>query len=98
VSAGARRGAKGASQTAPTVIDDGLGCVGGSVVRLGSQPIGGGSAFYPDVGDPSVSVRDSVPALGGTFTYQCFYRNATAGFCPPATSNRTNALAIAWTP
>ena len=35
-------------------------------------------------------VRGEHPPLGGTFYYQCVYRNASAGFCTSATSNRTN--------
>jgi hypothetical protein len=89
---------QGASQLPPAIVDDGLGCVGGPVVRLGNNPVGGGDAVYPDFGDLHVSVRGGVPAAGGTFFYQCFYRNAAAAFCPPATSNRTNGVAIHWAP
>ncbi len=86
---------QGATQTAPTVIDDGLGCVGGPIVRLGNKP-SNGSSSYPQAGDPTVSVRGGIPAAGGTFYYQCFYRNAASAYCPPATSNRTNGIVIAW--
>ncbi len=89
---------QGATSTAATVIDDGLGCVGGPIVRLGSKPVPANSSSYPQGGDPSVSVRGSVPAAGGTFFYQCFYRNAVVAFCPPATSNRTNGVQITWAP
>ncbi len=89
---------QGASQIPASVVDDGLGCVGGPIVRLGTKVVGGGAAFFPDVGDPLVSVRGAIPPAGGTFYYQCFYRNAVAAFCPPATSNRTNGLQITWAP
>ena len=88
---------QGASQVTPTVIDDGIGCVGGPIVRLGTVAVGGGFAVYPDVGNLPVSVRGGI-AVPGTFHYQCFYRNAAAAFCPPATSNRTNGLVIVWAP
>ncbi len=88
---------QGATQVAPAVVDDGLGCVGGPIIRLGNKPAAG-TSFYPQPGDPSVSVRGAIPAAGGTFFYQCFYRNAVAAFCPPATSNRTNGLQIVWAP
>ncbi len=89
---------QGATQTAATVIDDGIGCVGGPIIRLGSKAIAGNTSSFPQAGDPSISVRGAIPAAGGTYFYQCFYRNATSAFCPPATSNRTNASSIQWFP
>ncbi|MFO1011591.1 MAG: VCBS repeat-containing protein [Planctomycetota bacterium] len=89
---------QGSAQMAPIVVDDGLGCVTGTVVRLGTKAIGGGSARFPQIGDPLISVRGAVPAAGGTRYYQCFYRNAVAAFCPPATSNRSNGVAVTWVP
>jgi hypothetical protein len=85
------------TQVPPLVLDDGIGCVGGALLRLGTQPVGGGSGIYPDVGDPPVSVRGGI-AAPGTYFYQAFYRNNAAGFCPPATSNRTNGLVVTWAP
>ena len=89
---------QGDAQTAPVAIEDGLGCVTGSIVRLGTEAIGGNASVYPDLGDPSVSVRGGIGSAGGTFYYQCFYRNALATFCPPGTSNRTNGVAVTWVP
>ncbi len=89
---------QGATQTSATIIDDGLGCVGGPIVRLGTQPVAGSASSYPQGGNPSISVRGAIPAVGGTYSYQCFYRNAVAAFCPPATSNRTNGVQITWAP
>jgi hypothetical protein len=88
---------QGDTQVPPVVIDDGIGCVGGTLVRLGSQAVGGGSGIYPDVGDPSLSVRGGI-AAPGTYFYQAFYRNNAAAFCPPANSNRTNGLVVTWAP
>lgn len=88
---------QGSAQTAPSIVDDGLGCVGGSIVRLGNKPASGTSS-YPQAGDASISVRGAIPAAGGSYFYQCYYRNAASAFCPPATSNRTNGLAIVWAP
>ncbi len=88
---------QGATQVPPAVVDDGLGCVGGPIIRLGNKPAAG-TSFYPQPGDPTVSVRGAIPPAGGTFYYQCFYRNAVAAFCPPATSNRTNGVQITWAP
>lgn len=89
---------QGATQTPPTMIDDGLGCVGGPVVRLGTKVSVGGTAMFPDIADPLVSVRGAIPAIGGLYSYQCLYRNAVTAFCPTATSNRTNAVQINWAP
>lgn len=85
-------------QTFALTAGDGLGCLGGTIVRLGTKPIGGGTAQYPEPGDLPLGARGSVPPLGGTFYYQCVYRNASAGFCTSATSNRTNGLVITWSP
>ncbi|MBI5361703.1 MAG: hypothetical protein HZA53_00900 [Planctomycetes bacterium] len=89
---------QGDAQMTPVVVDDGLGCVTGSIVRLETQGIAGGASYFPAPGDPSISVRGSVNPLGGSYYYQCFYRNADAQFCPPATSNRTNGVAVTWSP
>lgn len=89
---------QGSGQMAPVIVDDGLGCVTGTVVRLGTKSIAGSASSYPEAGDPSVSVRGAIPGFGGTYRYQCFYRNAVTAFCPPATSNRTNGVVITWVP
>lgn len=89
---------QGTTAVTPTVIDDGIGCVGGGIVRLGTKPVVGSASRYPQSGDAAIHVRGAVPAVGGTFVYQAFYRNAVTGFCPPATSNRTNGLSVTWAP
>ncbi len=87
---------QGSTRTTQVAIDDGLGCVGAPIIRLGTRFTSGSAASYPGVGDPSVSVRGAIPAYGGTYYYQCYYRNAAALFCPPATSNRTNGVQVTW--
>ncbi len=87
---------QGGTQLAPTLVDDGIGCVGGPVIRLGTKTVAGAASAYPDALDPPVSVRGALPPEGGSRFYQCFYRNAASAFCPPATSNRTNGVVIAW--
>ena len=89
---------QGDAQQPPVIVDDGLGCVTGSVIRLGTKSVVSGTSSYPQAGDPLLSVRGSIPPFGGTRYYQCFYRNAVAAFCPPATSNRTNGVRIRWGP
>ena len=87
---------QGSASIAPVIVDDGIGCIGGTVVRLGTKAIASNSSAFPAPGDLSISVRGAVPPAGATRYYQCFYRNAAASFCPPATSNRTNALIFDW--
>jgi hypothetical protein len=74
---------------------DGLRCVGGSVVRLGTKTAVSGVASYPAVGDASISVRGLLPPTGGVRYYQAWYRNPAA-FCTASTFNLTNGLEIAW--
>jgi hypothetical protein len=88
----------GTAQMAPVVVDDGLGCVTGSVVRLGTKAISTNTASFPQGGDPTIAVRAAIPGGGGTRYVQTFYRNATAAFCPPATSNRTNGIVLVYAP
>ena len=87
---------QGTAEMPPVVIGDGLGCVTGSVIRLGTKSVASNASSFPQPGDPSISVRGALPPAGGTRHYQCFYRNASATFCPPATSNRTNGIVIVW--
>lgn len=89
---------QGATQITPVVLDDGLGCVGNPIVRLGTKPVTSATSSYPLPGNPRISVRGAIPVIGGTYSYQCLYRNAAVTFCPPATSNRTNGQIVQWSP
>ncbi len=80
-----------------SAFGDGLRCVGGSIVRLGTKVSSGGSSAYPEPGDPSVSARGLVPATGGTRNYQVWYRNAAA-YCTASTFNLSNGLTLEWGP
>ncbi len=73
---------------------DGLRCAAGAIVRLGTKNNTAGGSQYPEVGDPSISVRGLV-TTPGTRTYQCWYRNAAA-FCTPSTFNLTNGWEVTW--
>ncbi|MFN0243367.1 MAG: TolB family protein [Planctomycetota bacterium] len=88
---------QGDAQMSPAVLDDGLACVSGSLVRLGVRSNVGAVSSYPQAGDLSVSVRGLLPLVGGTRYYQAWYRNALP-FCTPATTNRTNGLVVVWAP
>ncbi len=76
---------------------DGLRCVAGSIVRLGTKSNSAGGSTYPASGDPSVSVRGLVPAAGATRSYQVWYRNAAA-FCTTSTFNLSNGVSVTWAP
>jgi hypothetical protein len=75
---------------------DGLRCVGGSIIRLGTKLNSGGTSTYPAAGDPPISVRGANSA-GAVRDYQVWYRNA-ATFCTTATFNLTNGLEATWAP
>jgi hypothetical protein len=89
---------QGTDSTFGFVIDDGIMCTGGTIIRLGTELNSANSSQYPSAGDAPISVRGAIPATAGvTRVYQAFYRNA-ANFCTPATSNRTNAVRVTWLP
>jgi hypothetical protein len=75
---------------------DGISCLGGSLIRLGTRPIvGGASSFGHNVGsDPDISVQGLINAPG-TRHYQAVYRNAMP-FCTADTFNITNGVSIVW--
>lgn len=80
-----------------TPIQDGLRCVGGAIIRLGTLTNVGGLSIYPGPGQQPVSVRGGATP-GATFHYTVFYRNAAAAFCPPGTANWTNGASLTWIP
>jgi hypothetical protein len=82
---------------------DGVRCVGGSLVRLGSSNASAGTATYPSVGDPSITARSAAVgdpiSPGDVRFYQAQYRNSDPSFCPSpigSTFNATNAVRIQW--
>jgi hypothetical protein len=86
------------AQQSPSILDDGISCVGGSILRLATKTNVAHAALYPQPGDPSIAVKGLVPAGGGTRYYQAWYRDELSSFCPPATTNRTNGLIVVWGP
>lgn len=80
-------------------LADGLLCVNGTIVRLGTkvQSAGMSDWGFGVPGDTPISVHGAIPGGGGTRYYQGWYRNA-ANFCTAATSNYTNGLEIIWAP
>jgi hypothetical protein len=76
-------------------LGDGLRCVGGSIIRLGTKVNVAGASSYPG-GSTPISVQGN-DAAGNRRSYQCWYRNAAA-FCTPATHNMTNGVTVLWSP
>ena len=80
------------------VFGDGLRCAGGSIIRLGTKTQRRRRvAATRSRAIRRVSVRGAIPLLGGTRTYQVWYRNAAA-FCTAATFNLTNGVQAVWLP
>lgn len=75
---------------------DGLNCLGGLRIRLGSVGAPAGQADFPEM-PQSLSIRGGIPAQGGTRWYQVWYRDSIS-WCTPAAFNLTNAVEVAWTP
>lgn len=77
---------------------DGVLCTGGNLVRLRVRGNVAGASAFPDASDTiTLSQRGGVvPGSGVTRSYQTYYRNAAAGFCPPATFNVTNGVSLVW--
>ncbi len=89
---------QGTAQTnggAGSTLGDGLRCVSGTLVRIATKAASSGSVSYPQVGDPPISVRGSVPS-NTTRYYQAWYRNPAA-FCTNATLNLSQGVAVPWT-
>ncbi len=80
---------------AGTVLGDGLRCAGGVVRRLGTKSAAMNIAQYPQMLDQPISVRGQIPVVGGTRTYQAWYRNA-ADYCTPSTFNLSNGWETVW--
>lgn len=73
---------------------DGLRCVSGTVLRLGTKTNSAGRSSYPAAGDLTISVKGLI-AAPGTRYYQGWYRNA-ASFCTASTFNLTNGVSVSW--
>jgi hypothetical protein len=82
---------------AGAVFGDGLRCVSGAVIRLGTKLNAGGGSSFPDVGDPSISVKGQITQPGVTRNYQVWYRNIQS-YCTPSPFNLTNGIAASWIP
>jgi hypothetical protein len=82
---------------------DGVRCVGGTLRRLGPKTCVEGAAYYPGLGDLSITQRSAALgdpiSSGDTRYYQVYYRDPTPAFCAPPlgnTWNVTNGVIITW--
>jgi hypothetical protein len=85
------------SGTNPHAVGDGWMCAGGGLIRLGVKANVNGASTFGGGGDPLVSVKGAVPAVGGTRYYQVWYRD-NHPFCMAETYNFTNAVSVVWVP
>lgn len=80
-----------------SLFGDGVLCLSGFLIRLGSKATPIGAAQFPGPGNLSVSQKGMVvPGSGAVRNYQTYYRNAAAAFCPPETFNVSNGVQITW--
>lgn len=77
---------------------DGLACLDGSLVRLGTKFSAGASAVFPQATDRPISIVGGVPVAGAVRHYQVQYRETNALYCSPEPVNWTNALTVVWRP
>jgi hypothetical protein len=87
------------TQPGQFTFGDGVRCMAQPFVRfpLRAANWAGVTGYGSLYGDVPISVRGGVPALGGLYVYQVWYRDPAA-FCTPDTTNMTNALRVFWTP
>jgi hypothetical protein len=76
---------------------DGLRCASGQLIRLATKSVTAGASSYPQAGDPTISVKGSVPPAGGVRYYQVFYRNPTGSPCGTF-FNITSGVSVIWQP
>jgi hypothetical protein len=75
---------------------DGVKCVAGPFVRIGTRINANGESMYPAGASPSVSAKGMITSSGSRY-YQVHYRNA-GNFCTSATFNMSNAVELVWAP
>ena len=85
------------------VYGDGVRCSNGTLMRLYTKNAVSGTVIAPTAGEPSIRTRSAALgdpiSTGQTRTYQVYYRDPAAGFCPAPngdTWNITNAVRVSW--
>ena len=92
---------QGAAVSGPTPFGDGLLCLGRPHLRLYARNSYAGTVIAPRGADPAISARSAELGApispGETRTYQVYYRDASAGFCPGGGMwNTSSARAVLW--
>lgn len=82
--------------TATTPFGDGLMCVSGTMMRMGTSVAPNGSLTWP-LSTTHLSVTGAVPPAGGDRYYQTWFRDIGV-HCTAATFNLTSAEKVSWTP
>ncbi len=85
-----------AASGAATSFGDGLLCLSGVITRLRLEPIVGQAASLPSAGAPTRLHTLAPVHLGGTYSYQMWYRDSAPSYCSPALFNLTNAVTVTW--
>lgn len=75
---------------------DGLRCLAGTQLRIGTRLASSNAYAYPSGADTSIAAQGLV-TTPGTRYYQVLFRNSAA-FCTSATFNLTNGLRVVWAP
>jgi hypothetical protein len=88
---------QGTERSMPTAFGDGVLCVGGTLVRLGSVRAQAGVASWPPAGTTPLAQLGAV-AAPGVRLYQAWYRDGVPGFCTVASFNTTDSVRAVWRP
>jgi hypothetical protein len=84
---------------AGALFGDGLRCVSGSVLRLGTTTNASGTSFFPPAGSQPIRVLGQIPSTGGvTRYYQAWYRDSNPNWCTANRFNLTNGVSVTWIP
>ena len=88
---------------APVLFGDGLRCVGGNLKRLYVRNASSGVVVFPPSGGLSISAQSAALGdpitTGSTRSYQVYYRDPSATFCPSPSGNTwnvSNAVRVLW--
>lgn len=82
--------------TAGIGYGDGLRCVDGKLVRLGTKQHSWDSAQFSEPGDASIAVRGGTPPGRGTLACNLTVPRNALSFCMPATFDITDGIRVAW--
>ncbi len=94
---------QGDQEISPANFGDGLRCAGGNLIHLYVGDAAAGAVTFPQPGDPSISARSAARGApippNGARSYQVYYRDPAASFCPDPPGgafNVSNGLRAIW--